>query len=106
MLTLLTQVFGVRGFYGDLLLSPKLTSNYFERERQVSVHTQFADKRILVTYKNPKKIPCEHTCISQVTINGKELKNLKLNEKDVLIPRLVFLRNVRKAHNTIVVTLE
>ena len=45
ILTLLTQVFGVRGLYGDLLLAPKVTKEEFETAGEVSVTTQLADVR-------------------------------------------------------------
>ncbi len=106
ILTLLTQVFGVRGFYGDLLLAPKLTRGDFQHTPELSVETFFMEKRIRVVYRNPKKIPYEHTCISKVVMNQKDLKNVELNKKEVLIPRTIFLKNARKSLNTILVTLE
>lgn len=106
ILTLLTQVFGVRGHYGGLLLSPKLTKNDFGGGNELSVETQFAEKRIKVVYLNPKKIPYEHYCISRVSMNGKELKNIELHKKEVLIKRELFLRCARKSVNVVSVTLE
>ncbi len=106
ILTVLTQVFGVRGLYGDLLLSPKFTKNDFNQTKEVSVETQFAGKKIKVIYKNEKKISYEHYCVSKVTINGKELKGLELNKKEVLIPKEILLKHSRKTLNSIIVTLE
>ncbi len=106
VLTVLTQVFGVRGFYGDLLLSPKLTKREFEGGFEVSVKTQFAGRLIKVSYHNRKKIAYEHYCVSKVSINGKELKNLELNKKEVLIPRELFLKSTKKSDNTLSVILE
>lgn len=106
VMTLLTQVFGVRGHYGDLLLSPKFTKAEFEKKDELSVETRFAEKRIRVVYKNPKKIPYEHACVTKVSMNGKELKNLELNQKEVRIGKDVFLRNAGKKLNTILVVLE
>jgi len=104
--TVLTQVFGVRGHYGDLLLAPKFTKNDFEYTHEVSVETQFAGKKIIVTYRNPKKIPYEYYGIKKVTLNGKELKNLDLNKQEVLVPKEFLLHNARKRENTLIVTLE
>ena len=106
VMTLLTQVFGVRGFYGDLLLSPKFTKNEFEKTNELSVETPFAEKRIRVVYKNPKKIPYEHYCVTKVGINGKELKSLALNQKEVLIPKEILSKLPKKSLNVITVTLE
>ena len=106
ILTLLTQVFGVRGYYGDLLLGPKLTKKDFINTTEVSIKTHFADKTIEVIYRNRKKIPYEHTFISKVTLNGRELKELELQKKEVLIKRELFLKYSKKSGNQIVVTLE
>ena len=106
VLTLLTQVFGVRGVYGDLLLEPKLTQSDFQNTPEVSVETYFAGKRLKVSYRNPKRIPYEHTCVSRISMNGKELKTVELNKKGALIPRDILLRYARKSENLITVTLE
>lgn len=106
ILTMLTQVFGVRGLHGDLLLAPKLTTNDFHQTNEVSVETRFADKKVKVIYRNPKKIPYEHYCITKLTLNGKELKGVELNKHEVLIRRDLFLKNSRKLANTFVATLE
>ena len=106
ILTLLTQVFGVRGLYGDLLLQPKLTKEQFGSKGETSVETTFAGKALTIIYKNSKKIPYEHTCISQVTINDQPLKEVTLQKKEVLIPRELLLKTARKLKNTITVTLE
>ncbi len=106
VLTMLTQVYGVRGFYGDLLLSPKLAKSDFGPLNEVSVWTFYAGYPLQVIYKNSKKIPYEHYCISKVTVNGKEPRNTELNKKEVLIRKEIFLKLARKSANIIVVTLE
>ena len=70
ILTLLTQVFGVRGLYGDLLLAPKLTKEEFEGKGEVSVQTQFAGRPVKVVYQNQKKIPYENYCVAKISLNG------------------------------------
>lgn len=106
ILTLLTQVFGVRGHYGDLLLAPKFTQKDFVDTTEISVKTRFADKTIHVIYRNRKKIPHEQYFISKVTLNGRELKELELEKKEVLIKKDLFLKYSKKSGNEIVVTLE
>ena len=106
ILTLLTQVFGVRGHYGDLLLAPKFTQKDFVDTTEISVKAQFADKTIHVIYRNRKKIPHEQYFISKVTLNGRELKELELEKKEVLIKKDLFLKYSKKSANEIVVTLE
>ena len=106
VMTVLTQVFGIRGLYGDLLIAPKFTQNDFRLGPEVSVDTLFADKKIKVLYRNPKKISYEHYCVTKVSINNKVIKGLELNKKEVLIKKDVLLKNTRKVGNTILVTLE
>ncbi len=106
VLTLLTQVFGVRGVYGDLLLSPKITKNEFHQSNEVYVETQFADKKFRIIYKNPKKIAYEHYYVSKISINGKTLEGVELHKKEVLIRKDLLLKYSRKSLNQIAVTLE
>ena len=106
ILTVLTQVFGVRGYLGDLLLAPKLTQDCFRQRSEVAVETFYEGRRLKVVYRNPKKIAYEHYCVSKVTLNGKDLPDLLLNQKEVLVPKAVFLKGSRTTENTLVVHLE
>jgi cellobiose phosphorylase len=106
ILTVLTQVFGVRGLYGDLALAPKLTKQDFDHTYEVWVETSFADKRFKIIYRSPKKIGCEHACVSKVFINAKELKEIELGKKEALLPREILLKYSKKLENTILVMLE
>jgi cellobiose phosphorylase len=106
VLTLLTQVFGVRGRFGDLVLAPKFAKNDFDQAKELSVQTEFAGKKIQVIYRNPKRIPYEHYCISKILLNGRELKGVELNKPEVTIGREILVKNARKLLNQIIVTLE
>ena len=106
VLTMLTQVYGVRGRFGDLVLEPKLTHNDFGPVNELSAETVFAGRRVRVTYRNLKKIPYEHYCITRITVNGKELKDVELNRKEARIPRDLFLKIARKPLNLLVISLE
>lgn len=52
----LTQVFGVRGELGDLVLDPQLTREDFGRTDQVSVRTTFVDRPLHITVTNPERL--------------------------------------------------
>lgn len=52
MLTTLTEMFGVKGYYGDLQIEPKLLLEQFDEMGQASVHFYFAERLIKVTYHN------------------------------------------------------
>ncbi len=106
VLTVLTQVFGVRGRLGNLLLAPKLKQDVFRVKSEVSVDTFYEGRRIKVVYRNPKKLAYEHYCVTKVTLNGKELQGLELHQKEVLIPKKIFLKYSRVSENTLQVTIE
>lgn len=52
MMTMITQVFGVRGEAGDLVLYPKLLAEQFDTQGTASITTVFADKVFTVVYQN------------------------------------------------------
>ncbi len=70
VLTQLTQVFGVRGFYGDLCLAPCLVKEEFNARNTAAVTCQFAEKRITVEYHNPNKLDAGAYQIKEVVANG------------------------------------
>ncbi len=50
LLTLVTQVFGIRGELGDLVLAPQLLERQFDAEGRAEMSLTFAGKRLRVTY--------------------------------------------------------
>ena len=52
MMTMITEVFGIRGEAGDLFLSPKLLAEQFDGEGCASIRVPFAGKLLTVVYKN------------------------------------------------------
>ncbi len=52
MLTMITEVFGVRGNAGDLILYPKLLACQFDESGTASIAVPFADKSFIITYNN------------------------------------------------------
>ncbi|MEW5895726.1 MAG: cellobiose phosphorylase [Candidatus Omnitrophota bacterium] len=74
ILTLLTQVFGVRGEKGELVIEPKLVREQFF-EGVASVSSLFAGKHIRINYYNPDRLDYGHYKINKILINGKEQVN-------------------------------
>ncbi len=72
VLTQLTQVFGVRGEGGDLVISPKLVKEEFSHEGKASVESYFAGKRIKVVYHNEQKLD-----YGSYTIKGVSFKDFE-----------------------------
>jgi len=91
VLTQLTQVFGIKGDRGDLILAPKLVSEEFDSEtRSVIAGCNFAGKKISVTYENPEKLDAGMYAIGEVFLNGKPAVFGKEGESAVRIKRKVF----------------
>ncbi len=88
VLTLLTQVFGVRGEKGDLILSPQLIREEFDsKEKKASVHCHFAGRKISVTYLNAEDLDCGEYQIEKVFLNNRPVDFETLTPSKVRIPR-------------------
>jgi cellobiose phosphorylase len=70
-LSLLTQIFGVRGEKGDLLINPKLSDWFFDENGEANVQCAFQNQRISLTYINKQSIPTKGLQISKVEVDGK-----------------------------------
>ncbi len=87
VLTQLTQVFGVRGSRGELVLYPQLVKEEFDLRGQAGVVCQFAGKRLSVEYHNPLKLDAGKYAIKEVLINGKPVIVKPISKNKVIIPR-------------------
>ncbi len=68
ILTMLTQVFGLRGHFGNMIIEPKLCSKQFNNSESISMSCYFAERRLSVVFINPKKVDFEDYKISKVSI--------------------------------------
>lgn len=104
LFTLLTQAFGIRGEYGDLVIEPKLTAEQFKNKNIISINTSFADKQIEVRFVNPRKKDFGAYSVTQLTLNAKTLcKNLQAGR--FFMPRREFL-SLAGSSNVIEITLD
>jgi len=93
VLTQLLHVFGVRGARGNLMLSPQLVKEEFNKKGIASVSCQFAGNRLTVEYHNPQKLDAGQYAIKGILINGEKGDTLKcplfsrLAQDKVCIPR-------------------
>lgn len=87
LLTLLTQVVGIRGQWGDLLLAPKLMPDQFNRSGQVIARTRFAGKRLEITYVNRSKKPYGKYRIDSVLLHGRSTLVPPETQAELVIPR-------------------
>lgn len=102
MLTMITEVFGVRGKAGDLLLQPKLLAQQFDERQTASVSIPFAGKSLKIRYENPLGKDFGSYVIGSVSCDGEELP--VRDASFVLIPRQQLASLPGSAH-TITVTL-
>jgi len=85
--TMVSFVFGLRGECGNLLISPKLTKNYFEGSKTIKAHANFAGKRIELIYNNPKRLDWGKYRIEKILVNGKVPTTQIRSKTEVLIER-------------------
>jgi len=106
IVTLLEEVFGVKGYFGDLLLNPKFSLTQINELGQISVTTTFAEKRIKVTYLNARNLEYNKYSIQAITINGEKIDFRLIGKAAALISRPALLKRAAKKANLIEVTLE
>lgn len=56
MMTMITEVFGVHGDAGDLVISPRLLKEQFDDNKTASIRFYFAGKEFEVTFKNAEEL--------------------------------------------------
>lgn len=69
LLTQLTEMYGVKGHYGDLHLEPKLVKSQFDQEGTASVETLFADRKLHIVYRNPQHADYGQYQVKSVVLN-------------------------------------
>jgi cellobiose phosphorylase len=87
LLTLVTQVMGISGLWGDLLVAPKLMPDQFGTKGQVTVITNFAGKSLKVTYMNRSKKPYGQYKIDSVLLQGRSFALPSERQSQIVIPR-------------------
>lgn len=74
MLTLITQGYGVRGAAGDLMISPKLVKEQFDKEKKVSIKLPFAGRRFQIEIENPEDLEYGEYSIQSAVLEGEPLE--------------------------------
>jgi cellobiose phosphorylase len=69
MLTVLTEMFGVKGHLGHLKIEPKLLKEQFNEQDMTTVKTVFTDKRMTILYSNPQALEYGTYKIKEILIN-------------------------------------
>ncbi|EHI97831.1 cellobiose phosphorylase-like protein [Clostridium sp. DL-VIII] len=74
ILTVLTEMFGIKGEMGDLLFEPKILARQFNDESKASIKMNFAERRLKVEYINSYNKEYGEYKVSEVYIDGQEYK--------------------------------
>ncbi|MDD5109492.1 MAG: cellobiose phosphorylase [Candidatus Omnitrophica bacterium] len=73
MLTLLTQVFGIKGQNGDLVIEPKLSKEQFQSTGQLSISRVFAERKLKIVFLNPKRMQAGKYRIRRLVLNKERI---------------------------------
>ncbi|MEW6402055.1 MAG: cellobiose phosphorylase [Chloroflexota bacterium] len=105
LLTMLNEVYGVKGELGDLVLEPKLTASQFDANAEARVITLFAGKEIEIIFENPQRLDFGEYAIERATLNGKDIPT-EASTGRVSIPRRALIKLSRQLNITVRVALK
>lgn len=75
MLTMITEVFGVKGELGNLTLAPKLVAEQFDTNGNACMSLNYLKKAFLIKYHNPEKLSYGEYRILKAVCDDKDLAN-------------------------------
>jgi cellobiose phosphorylase len=102
LVTVITQMFGIRGYYGNLVLLPQLLKEQFDEEKQASVSMEFAGRCLKIVYKNERQLEPDTYQVSKITIDGVPYKS---QDQEQMIRREDIITLSEQQLHTIEVTL-
>lgn len=70
-LSLVSQVFGVRGENGNLIINPKLSVWFFDDQGKASLEFTFQNQRIKIIYLNQNNLPAGKYNIVEIKADGR-----------------------------------
>ncbi|MCM1122213.1 MAG: cellobiose phosphorylase [Eubacterium sp.] len=82
MLTLVTEVFGVKGKAGDLVIHPALMRTQFDETGKAEVELPFADRRFRIVIENPQKLEYGDYHIKSAVMEGMALSLQEKRDED------------------------
>lgn len=88
VLTAVTQMYGVRGSLGNLIIEPKLLREQFDENNRAGLSLPFAGRRLRVIYENPGRREYGEYGIVSARLDGKQvLTALEEGGKRICISR-------------------
>jgi cellobiose phosphorylase len=98
LLTMLNEVYGVKGSMGDLIIEPKILSQQFDKSGEVAVSTIFAGRTLNVCYKNLSNKEFGEYKVNDVKINGEKIQCVIEESKAILNRSLIEVLDSGKVH--------
>ena len=73
MMTVVTQVYGIRGCFGDLLIDPRLLREQLDQERKIAITLEFAGVRLAVSYQAGEEQEL-YTGVRELYLDGQRIQ--------------------------------
>lgn len=89
LLTLVTEVFGLKGILGELVLEPQLVREQFDDHGEARLVTLFADRKLALTYHNPARLDYGAYTIQSITLDGVEISPSARGPKGIKFARQI-----------------
>jgi cellobiose phosphorylase len=105
LLTLTTQMFGIRGEEGNLAICPKLMAKQFDVNGKTSISLYFQNKRLHIEYQNPELFDYNEYSIGTLSINGTIIDYHKKGKACAIIDKTKLEELLTNNENRITVTL-
>ena len=70
MLTMITEVFGVKGDLGDLVIAPALLGEQFAENGKMAIKLEFGSKQFYIVIENREKTDCMENKIKSAVCDG------------------------------------
>ena len=104
LLTVLMEIYGVKGQLGDLMLKPQLLKEQFDVKGQASVTTLFAERKLNIIYRNSRSAEAGVYRIEAVEIDGSGI-GYTCRDGGAVIPREVITSLDSDVTHTILVKM-
>ncbi len=102
MLTVITEVFGVHGEIGDMVISPKLLKEQFNTEGNAEIWLTFAQKAFHIVVKNPSALTYGAYQVKGAVCDG---QTLETNDKNCVRISRAKIETMTESVHTIAVEL-
>ncbi|MDD6305290.1 MAG: cellobiose phosphorylase [Lachnospiraceae bacterium] len=73
MMTMVAEVFGVKGEIGDMIIAPALQPEQFDEQGNAAIGLEFAGRKFHIAFRNPKKLNCGQQSVLYAHCDGIEL---------------------------------